>query len=170
MKKYIDPILGGLVLVVILAASGQVRANPCPIFTTEQDVLIRMAHAVGSYHDWGYTLSAIAWKESIVGDHIVRVNSKDGDLGSFGVGQMQLTTAMYLTDTTNRWDATANLAPRLINDDVYALELSLKYIVKHQDMTWRDMIARYNGGGEAAHIYAEDIVRRVVLLQECLKM
>lgn len=154
----------------VITMSNTVKANECPQFTHEQDVLIRMSHAVGSYNDWGYTLAAIVWKESIVGDHIVRVNGPDGGLGSYGVGHMQLTTAMYLTGTTNRWDAKANLAPRMINDDVYALELSLKYLVRHQDLGWRGMITKYNGEGEVARIYAEDVVDRVVSLQKCMKM
>lgn len=170
MKQHMHHLFAGFGLFVIMTLTNYVRADECPVFTTEQDVLVRMAHAVGSYHDWGYTLAAIAWKESIVGDHIVRVNGQDGGLGSYGVGQMQLTTAMYLTGRTNRWEATANLAPQMINDDVYALELSLKYLVKHQDLGWRDMIVKYNGEGEAARIYAEDVVQRVMVLQQCFKM
>lgn len=165
------PLIAGiLAFVSVMIMSSQVRADDCPTFTHEQDVAIRMAHAVGSYGDWGYTLAAIVWKESIVGDHIIRVNGPDGGLGSYGIGHMQLSTAMYLTGITNRWDAMANLAPRMINDDVFAMELSLKYLMKHADLGWRGMITKYNGGGEAARIYAEDVVKRVMSLQRCMKM
>jgi hypothetical protein len=170
MKKHVHRLVGALILVAIVTVSNHVRADECPTFTHEQNVLIRMAHAVGSYDDWGYTLAAIVWKESIVADHIIRVNGPDGGLGSYGVGHMQLTTAMWLLGITNRWEAKSTLAPRLINDDVFALELSLQYLVKHEDLGWRGMIAKYNGEGEAALIYSEDVVRRVVDLQRCMKM
>lgn len=170
MKTHAPLIVSILTFVSVMIMSSHVRAEECPTFTHEQDIVLRMAHAVGSYDDWGYTLAAIVWKESIVGDHIIRVNGPDGSLGSYGIGHMQLSTAMYLTGITNRWDAMANLAPRMINDDVFAMELSLKYLVKHADLGWRGMITKYNGGGEVARIYAENVVQRVVTLQRCMKM
>lgn len=170
MKKH-APLMSAVVAVVfVLVMAEHVQASECPTFTHEQEIALRKAHAIGSYDDWGYTLAGIVWKEAIVGKHLIRVNGPDGGLGSFGLGHMQLTTAMFLVGMTNRWEAKATLAPRMINDDVFALELSLKYLVRHQDLGWREMITKYNGAGEEAMMYSEDVVQRVMTLQRCMKM
>lgn len=148
----------------------QANAQSCPTFTTEQDILIRKAHAIGNYADLGYTLAAIVWKESIVGSYIVRINASDGSLGSYGVGNMLLTTAMELLGEDNHWRAKAVLVPKLINDDVEALILSLRYLERHQELGWRAMITKYNGAGSDAIRYQRDVVNRVKALQQCLTL
>ena len=168
MKTLVSHIARALVFVLVMVASTQVRANECPTFTHEQDVLIRKAHAIGDYHDLGYTLAAIVWKESIVGSYIVRINVSDGTMGSFGVGQVLLTTAMELTGETNTWRAKSHLAKHLINHDVDALRMSLAYLTKHDHLGYRNMIVKYNGAGPAARKYGLDVVSRVRTLQSCL--
>lgn len=155
-------------LSILTAPSAQ--AQSCPTFTTEQDALLRKAYAIGNYHDWGWTLAAIVWRESIVGPYIVRVNGQDGHQGSYGVAHMQLTTAAYLTGEEDLWRAKATLAPLLITDDVKALELATLYLEKHKDLGWRNMIARYNGQGPMARKYSEDVVAKVTALKSCLYM
>lgn len=157
-----------LIMALTYGLSSDASAQECPTFTPEQDVLIRKAHAIGDWYDLGYTLAAITWKESIVGRYIVRINATDGKWGSYGVGNMLLTTAMELTGEDNYWRAKATLAPKLINDDVEALKMSLRYLNRHRDLGWREMIAKYNGQGPDAERYRQDVVRRVTVLQECL--
>lgn len=162
-------LLAVFAMMVLMVLSQRIRAEEsCPAFTHEQDVLIRMAYAIGNTSDLGYSLAAIAWRESIVGRYIVRVNGPDGNLGSFGVGHMQLSTAMYLEGVDSRWEAMAILAPKMINDDVYALDLSRQYLASHIALGWREALSRYNGKGPAAREYGRDIVRRVKVLQTCL--
>jgi hypothetical protein len=171
MKKPTHTTLHALALCLILiggaTAPHVAAAQTCPTFTTEQDVLLRKAYAIGNYDDWGWTLAAIVWRESIVGQYIVRINGQDGQQGSYGVAHMQITTAAYLTGEENLWRAKATLAPTLINNDTLALELALKYLQKHQDLGWRGMIARYNGKGKQARMYSDDVVARVKTLQAC---
>lgn len=160
-----------IVTVVLLAGwlfTDNAHATSCPTFTHEQDILVRKAHAIGSSHDLGYTLAAITWKESIVGDYIVRINATDGQWGSYGVGNMLLTTAMEMEGVENYWRAKARLAPKLINDDVEALSLSMRYLLRHKSLGWRAMIVKYNGRGADAVRYQKDVVRRVSVLQRCL--
>lgn len=160
-----------VIIVVILLLGKWATAEAqqqCPSFTHEQDVLIRKAHAIGNQYDLGYTLAAITWKESIVGRYIVRINASDGKWGSYGVGNMLLTTAMELTGEENYWRAKATLAPKLINDDTEALKMSLRYLNRHRDLGWRGMITKYNGRGPDADNYRRDVVRRVSILQRCL--
>lgn len=163
-------ILATVAFVLLSIASTATYAQSCPSFTTEQDVLLRKAYAIGNYHDWGWTLAAIVWRESIVGPYIIRINGQDGHQGSYGVAHMQLTTAAYLTGEDNLWRAKAELAPVLINDDVKALELATNYLEKHRDLGWRAMIARYNGKGSLAKSYSEDVVSKVSILRSCLYM
>lgn len=171
MKKLTYSNLRTLTLCLILVGGAMAPhaafAQSCPAFTTEQDILLRKAYAIGNYHDWGWTLAAIVWRESIVGPYIIRINGQDGQQGSYGVAHMQITTAAYLMGEDNLWRAKATLAPSLINDDTLALELALKYLQKHQGLGWRGMIARYNGKGSQARKYAEDVVSRVKTLQAC---
>jgi len=151
-----------------ILATSPVYAQECPGFTPEQHVLIQKAKAIGDYNDLGYTLAAIVWREAIVGQYIVRVNGGDGAEGSYGVAQMQITTAAYLTGEDNLWRAKAVLAPALINNDTVALKLGLQYLNTHAHLGWRAMIARYNGKGPMARAYARDVVGRVKILQTCL--
>lgn len=159
-----------IVITMLLTHIPLVQAQSCPTFTHEQDILIRKAHAIGNYSDLGYTLAAITWKESIVGRYIVRINAKDGTLGSYGVGNMLLTTAMELEGEDNYWRAKSTLAVELINDDVKALEMSLRYLNRHRSLGWRGMITKYNGAGMNAVAYQQDVVRRVKSLQSCLRL
>lgn len=161
-------LLVALVISVAFSIVATAEAQECPSFTTEQNILIRKAKSIGDYNDWGYTLAAIVWRESIVGSYIIRVNGGDGAEGSYGVAHMQLTTAAYLTGETNIWRAKAVLAPTLMTDDVEALELALKYLNRHAHLGWRGMIARYNGKGPMAREYSADVVKRVKILQSCL--
>lgn len=170
MHSTIKHVFGiSIVFLLLLGLSHQIRAETqCPTFSHEQDILIRKAFAIGNEDDLGYSLAAIVWRESIVGRYIVRVNGPDGSLGSFGVAHMQLATAMWLEGVNSRWEAKATLAPKMINDDVYALTLSRNYLKSHLDLGWRQALARYNGKGPAARAYGQDIVKKVKVLQRCL--
>jgi hypothetical protein len=150
----------------MLLLNTSVLAN-CPKFTFDQDYVLQIAFVTGYEYDRGYTLAAIAWKESMIGGHIIRVNTSDGLYGSWGVGNMQLTTAMLLTDLDNSWEARAVLAPKMMNNDVFSLDLSMQYLLRYQHLEWFQQIMKYNGAGEAAEKYAEDVIERVHLLREC---
>jgi hypothetical protein len=155
------------VFLVLAVTMSMAFGGECPDFTSEQDRLVHLAYAEGSQYDLGYTLAALLWKEAFIGEHVIRANSKDGEYGSFGVTQVQLTTAMGLVGENNSWKARAELIPLLVGDDLYAIRLGLDYLLKHRGLGYRGMIARYNGRGAAAQEYAGDVIDRVRLLERC---
>jgi hypothetical protein len=136
-------------------------------FTPEQNSLLHLAYAVGQPHDLGYTMAAITWKESFVGRHIIRINPNDGKNGSYGVTHILLDTAMWMLDIDSTWEAKAELAPRLMRDDIFTLHLSLKYLLRFNHLPWRKQVERYNGQGDLARSYADDVTKRVNLLLKC---
>jgi len=157
-----------LLFLIALMSTTAATAQSCPTFTTEQDILLRKAYAIGNYREWGYTLAAIVWRESFVDEYIVRINGQDGQQGSYGVAHMQITTAAYLMGEKNIWRAKAELALLMINDDTEALLLALRYLKKHESLGWRGMVARYNGSGPAARRYSRDVISKVKTLQTCM--
>lgn len=159
------------VTMLLVLLSGLVQANKydgaCQEFSREQREVLHMAFITGYPYDRGYTLAAIVWKESMVGDYVIRVNGGDGNKGSFGVGHMQLTTAMYLIGEDSIWRAKAKLTPKMINNDAFSLDLSMKYLLRWSHLNWFNQIKRYNGQGPMADAYAVDVVERVRKLQSC---
>lgn len=144
-------------------------ATVCPKHTDEQKALLQLAYDTGKPHDLGYTLAAIVWREAFVGSYIVRVNGNDGKHGSFGITQVQLTTAMSLTKEDNIWRAKQNLVIRLMTDDLFSLHLSIKKLKKHRHKGFRGMWKAYNGRGPMADKYSEAIAQNVTVLQNCYK-
>lgn len=118
----------------------------CSTYTDEQLSLLHLAYITGQPYDLGLTLAAIVKQESFVGNHVIRVNSKDGKYGSYGVSHINLETAMYFEGTTNSWEARANIAPKLMTDDMYSLELSLIKLNSVSHLSWKDQVRSYNGG------------------------
>lgn len=158
-----------LTVIATLTLSVGVHASyTCDNFTEEQEQILKMAYVIGAPYDRGHTLAGIVWRESFVGRYVVRVNSKDGAYGSYGVGQMQLSTAMELTDVDSQWQARAHLAPLLMNDDIFALNMSMRLLLRNgTEERWFNSIVRYNGKGQVAIDYAKDVVERVNVLETC---
>lgn len=162
MKKVIVSLLS------LLLSSVAVAQYTCDTFTEEQEQLLKMAYVVGVDYDRGYTLAGIIWRESFVGEYVIRVNSNDGDYGSYGIGHMQLSTAMYMLDVDSSWQAKSHLVPLMISDDIFSMSLSMKYLIKKDTLTnWRASIRRYNGSGSKADEYADDVIERIRVLEKC---
>lgn len=122
-----------------------VNAQECRKYTEEQISALVLSYNVGKPHDLSYTLMAIVERESFVGSHVIRVNSKDGKYGSYGISHINLETAMWLEGVGNQWEARAEVAPRLIVDDLYSLNLSLRKLETNANLGWSDMVRSYNG-------------------------
>ena len=138
MKSIITFMVGLLVSVGVLG-------EQCRVYTQEQMGALALAYSVGKPHDLSYTLMALVERESFVGDHIIRVNSKDGKYGSYGISHINLETAMWIEGVKNQWQARAEIAPRLVADDLYSLNLSLRKLEANADLGWTDMVRSYNG-------------------------
>lgn len=154
-------------LIILILLLPTLTFASCPKFTDEQERVMQMAYVTGYMYDRGYTLAAIAWKESFIGKYIIRTNTKDGAYGSWGVTHIQLTTAMEYLEEDSSYEARSILAPLILNNDAFALDLSMQYLLKYKDRGWFGQIMKYNGTGQVAKEYAEDVVSRVNTLLQC---
>ena len=158
-----------LLLVLILGVlSFNSFADKCK-YTQEQQDVLHLAYSIGKDYDLGYTLAAIVKQESFVGDNIIRINNNDGKYGSYGVTHINLETGMYFTGITNSWQAKADLAPALILDDEFAIEMGLKKLLSKQSLGWEKMVRSYNGSLKlvATKIYLDKVRNNVVTFQQC---
>ena len=155
-------------IAIFLISLSSLAFSECDFnFTVEQDKLLNQAYIMGFDDDIGYALASIVWKESFVGEYVIRVNNTDGKYGSYGVTHVLLTTAMHMLGYENSRMARAELVPRMMSDDVFMLWLSLDYLKQHQKLGYRKMISRYNGKGPRAEAYANDVIKRVHKLEHC---
>lgn len=133
-------------LIILLATlTLSVNATECRKYTQEQTSLLQLAYSIGYKYDLGYTLAAIVQRESFVGDHVIRVNSKDGKYGSYGVTHINLETGMWLEGMESSWEARAKMAPKLMTNDLYAMKVSLRKLETVVHLGWKDMVRSYNG-------------------------
>lgn len=169
-----------LLLFIFVLYSQIANAEKCDEnkFTPEQWAILYSAYEVGSKDDLGYTLAAIIQQESFVGHRVIRLSPQDGVRGSYGVSHMQITTAMELLGVTNHWEAMADLAPYLIRDDAFAIQLAYVYLHKLHKLfkgNWQKTIRGYNGGpggvdNEATLAYYNSVRSKVKYLQKCLEV
>ena len=156
-----------MVVTVCVVTARMAEASDCPTYTKEQTQVLRKAWDIGLPHDRQHSLMAMVERESFVGPYVIRVTSTDGDYGSYGVAMMQLSTAMHVIGEDNSWKARAELAPRLMNDDTYALQLAMLYLLRHERLGWAEALRRYNGSGAAAEQYAAEVAQRVNVHVAC---
>lgn len=153
-------------LALIVAAS-----ISCPSFTDDQRAVLDTAYQVGRDVN-GYILPALVWQESFLGDDIIRFSPRDGNLGSYGVAHMQLTTIMHNEGIANTRANRAKYGERLVVDlmtnDLYAINQANNYLTKHIAALGVERgVARYNGSGAAARRYSETVLGKAKTLQQC---
>ncbi|WYW02365.1 hypothetical protein Lauda_00014 [Pseudomonas phage vB_PpuM-Lauda] len=180
MTKKIGTALAALVCMLTL--QGQAHADydtkACNVsFTEEQERILGTAHQVGSPVNFGVTLQAIAWKESFVGDKVVRANPTDGRYGSYGITHVQLSTGAWMLDQKPTKPFRTGLRNDLVTDDSYALQFAAAYLVHTETIAkkitrdgnrqWRVTVASYNGSGAQARRYVEDVADKVSYLKSC---
>ncbi|WYW00697.1 hypothetical protein Illi2_00015 [Pseudomonas phage vB_PpuM-Illi-2] len=180
MTKKIGTALAALVCMLTL--QGQAHADydtkACNVsFTEEQERILGSAHQVGSPVNFGVTLQAIAWKESFVGDKVVRANPTDGRYGSYGITHVQLSTGAWMLDQKPTKPFRTGLRNDLVTDDSYALQFAAAYLVHTETIAkkitrdgnrqWRATVASYNGSGAQARRYVEDVADKVSYLKSC---
>lgn len=155
------------VLVTLVSWASSAKADDCPTFTHEQEWLLHAAYEMGKPHDWGYTLAAIVWQESFVGETIDLINSSDGEFGSYGPAHVQATTAADLDgleQTPENWQAMADM---LLSDPIVGIHYGLRYLLRHSDRSYIGTIEKYNGTGERAMIYGQTVYQKVQALMNC---
>lgn len=150
------------VALVVLPLVAQSYDESCREFTPEQVALLDMAHKYGKQFDYEYTLPAIVWQESFVGDLVIRTNPSDP---SYGITHVTFPTLKWLSGL-NRWES-AKEAEKLIKDDMLALEYGVMKLQTVHRATfwaaWRD----YNGRSPEGELYANKIKNKVSELNRC---
>jgi hypothetical protein len=159
-------LLKSLALITAISIAGFSTANAvepgCRNYTPEQLVLLDMAHAYGKQFDYEYTLPAIIWQESFVGNMVIRTNPNDP---SYGITHVTFPTLKWLSG--KKHFAAAKEAENLVKDDMLALEYGVKKLKTVHRTTfwaaWRD----YNGRSPEGEIYANKIKANIAELNRC---
>ena len=150
-----------LITMVVALLVGVAQAEQCRKFTDEQQNVLDEAYAFGLPYNYGYTLAAIAMKESFVADRVLRYNPTDP---STGVTHIQFNTLKHLSGL-GHWD-TIELSKELIQNDHLSFYYSVKKLDSIRGTFWRKWVG-YNGRGHAAEEYANDIQGIIKMFKRC---
>ena len=142
-------------------------------FNKNQKQVILKAFKYGAKSGFGYTMAAIAWKESCAGEY--RVNFADPSAGIFHAHIPGIIKKHKQKDSNFMRNMVGEL---LIRDDEFALQSALdelSYWHKVRKGNWYEVIKFYNKGfswetnkerNQMAQGYFEDVIERVKILQE----
>lgn len=166
-------------LLIVSNLYGKTYKEELETLTPQQYAVLMYSLETGKEHNLGYTLAAIAWKESSFGKN--KVNQNDGKHGSYGSHQILLTSAVgflrenKIVNVDLKDKASKDILIEYLTKDEevsmrFALE-ELKYWHKRHKGNYKKMIASYNAGNAginstAGEKYANDVAYRVKLLQE----
>ena len=172
MEKIIPLFLGILAgLTYMYPWSSKASVLDCKDIVSLNDSQVQVllkSYERGVQDDLGYTLAAIAWRESSAGKY--RINPKTGDFGSYGINYK---TVQRISKVS--YYQSINLVEEIIFDDdkgaQYALT-TLKWNLNHFKGNWRKALMMYNRGHNWQHgtEYASDIAIKVRILRTCLPM
>lgn len=143
-------------------------------FSKSQIQTIHYAYHYGKKHNFGFTMAAIAWKESCAG--LYRINFDDPSAGIYHAHLPGVIKRHYKTkNTAFRRNV---VAEKLIRDTEFASKIALEELLYwrkiHKD-NWKNIIKSYNKGfswqkskgrNRLAEAYYEDISKRVKILED----
>lgn len=165
MKKIIVAAL--VSLCAVFSVQARSYCGDIADMSVEQQVTLARSYQYGEPYDLGYTLSAIAWKESLAGKY--KINYSDP---SFGVYHNVIHQVARREGVTGNFEKN-RLAQRLVEDDEYAasqaiaeLQSWLKYHKGDLYKAW----ASYNAGTayEYGLDYAADVKKKIRVLKRCI--
>lgn len=145
-------------------------AESCSIFSDEQREVLQQSYDFGKPYDMGWSLAAIAWKESSAGLKLANFSDP-----SFGVYHILLKTAAAHegVDINSDPKSGINIATRLLWDNSYAADHAitvLNYWLGRHNGDWSKAWASYNGGnnweGNAPQEYSADIKSKLSYLRK----
>jgi len=151
--------------------------------TVNQKKMMLRAYIYGYKQNYGYTLTAIAWKESSFG--VFKLNTHDGHKlkykGSYGVFHILLNSVMMKENNKSHWHA-SRIAEKLYNDTKYCAGKSLEELLywqrywKNKNVTkvFSHTVGSYNQGTVSinsikGNLYAKDILLRISALKKYFK-
>lgn len=144
-------------------------------FSNEEYKIMLQIMSYGIKDDLGYTLAAIAWKESMFGRW--NLNLSDGKKGSFGPFHILLEYSLKRNSVTTNWGES-----RLAEKHLYDLEFTtneaisiLKDFKSRENCNLRCAVASYNAGNkgyvkQSGQNYANEIFARISYLKKIIKL
>ena len=157
-----------IILFVSLLISNIFATNFNASKLTKQDVeMLKQIKQQGAKYGLGYSLMAIAIKESSIGRYVVNVDSKD-----FGLYQANIKTVLSRHKVKNTSWNRNRYAMKLINDFQFATKnaiAELKYWKKVHNNDWRKVWGSYNGGWKYKSKRAQKYSREIASIIRQLK-
>jgi len=163
-----------LILMLMVIVSLSTTAQQCTEYnnlSVVQKGRLEFAYHQGAEYDLGWTLTAIAYNESMAGRW--RLNMTTGDVGLFQVNRK---TAHKVLGITSHYKK-LKLDQKLVYDDILnayvALDV-LRYFKKYHKGNWKKMVMSYNNGfsinTKKAEDYLASISSSVRMLKQCMKI
>lgn len=144
----------------------------CPVLeahdlSSHQIETLHKAYVLGEKQDMGYSLAAIAWKESSGGRYLI--NLQDPSSGVFHVTIDNALSYLKLKDTPFNRNRVAQM---LINDFVLSSDLAMNNLQFWKNMygdNWIKIWASYNAGynWKAGLHYSYDVAHKIELIKLC---
>ncbi len=162
-----------LFLTSVITVTGTPVEEQFSRLTEQQKSILVRAYELGAPYDLGYTLAAIAWQESFVGDRIVPINLQDP---SAGLWHKNIYNALAEHPETPQNGLQINMmAQKLINDMEFAASIAisdLEHWKVRRNGNWMDVWASYNAGkyykSDQARSYARSIYQKIKALERVL--
>lgn len=164
-------------LIMVLVFTSSKAFSECDVyFSTNQLHVLQKAFDSGSEEGFGWSLAAIAWRESSAGVELVRFDPPyKYDNASYGVFHNYLRTVMNREGCKNQTCA-AKITQKLMTDFEYsaghALQ-ELKYWKKLRGNNFKEIWRGYNDGFKnrpKGYAYADDIANKIVYLKQCVRL
>ncbi len=145
MKKWVTIIIG--MITALSLAEARDPANVYLKLTAEQKEILHKAYNYGKEYNLGYTMAAIAWQESFVGNLIIPINLQDP---SAGIWHKNVYIALAESPNMENNGLSLNMmADKLIEDIEFAASLAiadLEHWKVLRNGRWLDIWASYNAG------------------------
>ena len=165
--------LFSLFLLVSISLEGNPMDREYHQLTSEQKRILQFAYSYGKEHDFGFSMAAIAWQESFVGDEIVPINLQDP---SAGLWHKNINIALEESDAIPNNGLRLNMmAKRLIDNLEFAASLAVSDLEHWKEVrngNWIDIWASYNAGqnyqSSKGQQYAYAIKNKIKILRRYL--
>lgn len=139
-------------------------------FNNNQKKVLNISYALGKRHGLGFSLAAIAWRESSAGEYLMNLNDP-----SFGVYHILLKTAKKRTGIKGL--KSNKLAYALTTNIRLSASFAIKELnfwkktLKGSNRNWINVWSAYNGGfnykKKIPQSYGKDIKKKVDWLATC---
>lgn len=132
------------ILILLLSMLSFNAVAQCTAFDFNQRQVLQKAYDYGVEHDMGWSLAAIAWKESSAGRHMANWNDP-----SVGVFHNLLKSVAKREGVHGDTEAEMRILVRLMYEFEFSAKhavLELKFWQKQYGKDWRKVWASYNAG------------------------